>query len=665
MRRTLIPLLLALVFAPRSLAQSTWYVDQSGGGDFTGIQQAISSPIVQSGDLVLVRPGTYPEALQLVEKALHIKSTSGPSNTLIHNPYPGSGHYAIYGSSISATSILEGFSITSLGNNVVRLISTPFTLRLCQINNHDSSGYAAVQISGASTVLIESCSLNDNIGINNYAGAIQIEGGNVTIVNSEFQNNQSSNGGAIHQIAGTLLISGSDFINNQASNRGGAVKCGSGTTATFLSCRFEGNSATTLDGGAIEHYGGQFVVQLCDFTGNYSGRDGAAIYGYTNSASHSVAIDSCTIRNSSSGKPNGYSLQGIGDHGGSFTVSKTLFLDNLGTSLALFNSRLSADMTVRQCSIIGGSEIGLYLQSSTATDCILRQNFRQAATYGSATITFSNVEGGWQGTGNIDLDPEFIDPLNGDFRLLDSSPCIDSGDPGSPEDPDGTRADMGAYYYDQHPVDGDTDDDGIPDVDEVPLYGTDPREYDTDEDGLPDGLEVGITIPHLDSNLNFFIADEDPGTTTNPLVGDSDGGGVLDGTEDYDHNGAVDTWDTDPNNGADESFVAYFSGIIPGGKVRIEVWGATPFETIIPAYSLKGPGPSPTGLGILVDLSRPITLMDPFLSDAEGRASVDRLPVPNSAPLGLPVWMQVVEVPLSNNLEPRASNSVLITVGAY
>ena len=27
------------------------------------------------------------------------------------------------------------------------------------------------------------------------------------------------------------------------------------------------------------------------------------------------------------------------------------------------------------------------------------------------------------------------------------SPCIDTGDPNSPVDPDGTRADMGAYYY--------------------------------------------------------------------------------------------------------------------------------------------------------------------------------------------------------------------------
>ena len=345
-------------------------------------------------------------------------------------------------------------------------------------------------------------------------------------------------------------------------------------------------------------------------------------------------------------------------------VSNCLFLDNTGTSLALFNVQGISQMTVRQCTIIGSSQVGLYLDEAVAVDCILRQNYQQAATYDNATISYSNVEGGWLGTGNIDLEPEFVDEANGNFHLLPTSACIDSGDPASPEDPDGTRADMGAYYYDQHPVDGDTDDDGIPDVDEVPLYGTDPREYDTDEDGLPDGLEVGITIPHPDSNLNFFIADEDPGTTTNPLVGDSDGGGILDGTEDHDHNGAVDSWDTDPNNGSDDEFAVYFSGIIPGGTVHIEVWGALPLETIIPAYSLNGPGPTQTGLGFAVDLNRPIVSMDPFLSDASGRASVDRLPIPHSAPLGLPVWMQAVEISLNHPGGPRKSNPVLIPIGS-
>ena len=53
------------------------------------------------------------------------------------------------------------------------------------------------------------------------------------------------------------------------------------------------------------------------------------------------------------------------------------------------------------------------------------------------------------GEGSISANPRFVDPENGDYHLQANSPCIDAGDPNSPLDPDGTRADIGAYYYHQ------------------------------------------------------------------------------------------------------------------------------------------------------------------------------------------------------------------------
>lgn len=41
-----------------------------------------------------------------------------------------------------------------------------------------------------------------------------------------------------------------------------------------------------------------------------------------------------------------------------------------------------------------------------------------------------------------------MNPTLDDFHLLAISPCINTGDPNSPLDPDGTRADMGALYFD-------------------------------------------------------------------------------------------------------------------------------------------------------------------------------------------------------------------------
>ena len=41
------------------------------------------------------------------------------------------------------------------------------------------------------------------------------------------------------------------------------------------------------------------------------------------------------------------------------------------------------------------------------------------------TISHSNIEGGWAGTGNIDADPQFVG--NGDYHLTPTSPCIENG----------------------------------------------------------------------------------------------------------------------------------------------------------------------------------------------------------------------------------------------
>jgi len=58
---------------------------------------------------------------------------------------------------------------------------------------------------------------------------------------------------------------------------------------------------------------------------------------------------------------------------------------------------------------------------------------------GSATSTYSDIQGGWTGEGNIDEDPLFVGTGNHPFSLLEDSPCIDAGNPDpiyyDPEDP--------------------------------------------------------------------------------------------------------------------------------------------------------------------------------------------------------------------------------------
>ena len=72
-----------------------------------------------------------------------------------------------------------------------------------------------------------------------------------------------------------------------------------------------------------------------------------------------------------------------------------------------------------------------------------------------AQITFSDIQGGFTandirdisyGAGNISSDPIFVNPSADDYSLSVGSPCIDAGDPNSPNDADGSRADMGFRY---------------------------------------------------------------------------------------------------------------------------------------------------------------------------------------------------------------------------
>ena len=61
--------------------------------------------------------------------------------------------------------------------------------------------------------------------------------------------------------------------------------------------------------------------------------------------------------------------------------------------------------------------------------------------------TYNDIENGWEGMGNIDIDPLFENIGNNEFQLQQISPCKNTGDPHSLCDPDGTRSDMGALYF--------------------------------------------------------------------------------------------------------------------------------------------------------------------------------------------------------------------------
>ena len=168
----------------------------------------------------------------------------------------------------------------------------------------------------------------------------------------------------------------------------------------------------------------------------------------------------------------------------------------------------------------GGSGGAMYNSDSspTVTNCVLWDNSPDTFSGpGAPIVSFSDVEGGYDGEGNIEADPLFVDPDAGNYHLSVASPCIDAADntavpkgitsdlDGNPrfvDDPcttdtgnsDGTNplVDMGAYEF-QVSCPWDLECDGTVGITDflelLSVWGTDPDgPPDFDGDGT-----VGIT----------------------------------------------------------------------------------------------------------------------------------------------------------------------------
>ena len=179
----------------------------------------------------------------------------------------------------------------------------------------------------------------------------------------------------------------------------------------------------------------------------------------------------------------------------------------------------------------------------------------------------------------FDLDNDGLS--NGQEGVLGTDPDDPDSDNDGIDDGDEVGNDAVLNLGDTNPLDADTDNDGLSDGDEVlgadalPNSGdeTDPLDPDSDADGLNDGLESGVTTPvaagtsdgnntpfaGTDTGSPNFVADTEPGTTTDPTDPDTDNDGLQDGVEDSNGDGATGpvviggtgssgSGETDPNN---------------------------------------------------------------------------------------------------------------------
>ena len=120
-------------------------------------------------------------------------------------------------------------------------------------------------------------------------------------------------------------------------------------------------------------------------------------------------------------------------------VINNTFLDNNGMGVYLYDGCTVSFIN----NILVGTDVGGGLNVGWGM-VVLNADYNDV--WDNSPANYVNCQPGGH---DISLDPMFVDPGIGDFHLQEGSPCIDAGDPASPLDPDGTIADMGAFYYDQ------------------------------------------------------------------------------------------------------------------------------------------------------------------------------------------------------------------------
>ncbi|MHC4320402.1 MAG: right-handed parallel beta-helix repeat-containing protein, partial [Planctomycetota bacterium] len=412
--------------------------------------------------------------------------------------------------------------------------------------------------------------LFDGVGGGLYADASALD-----IAHCTFRDNSSDNHGGAIYLDDTLgvVISDCVFENNRSlggPGAGGGGIAGFFDTDTVVSgCEFTGNSAGNVGGGIAVSWSYEevpaFRLADCTFTDNTAARTGGGAFLQDLDA---TVVD-CMIRYNTVPADSD-----LGWGGGLQTSGVTLVVNSVisGNSVPVAGGGIfvgnNDELTVVNCSI-GGNHAddggGVYL-SSGATAAIQNsivwgntavgevgepaQIFIEDADPTYVSLDYSDVQGltgDLGGTGNIDADPMFADPDNGDFRLSAGSPCIDAGDntavpgdiatdlAGNPrfvDDPDTVDTgdgdppivDMGAYEFQGLPCPWDLDGDSNVFVTDLLMllanWGPcDGCPADFNDDGIVNVLDLLALI------ANFGPC---PGS---PCVWDVTGDGVVDNAD--------------------------------------------------------------------------------------------------------------------------------------
>ena len=208
-------------------------------------------------------------------------------------------------------------------------------------------------------------------------------------------------------------------------------------------------------GSAIELHSSSVTIKNCIIQGNLATAYGGAIL--CDGKNSSVTIQNSTISGNSTLDSGGGGIILLNCWTSTSTIQNCIISENYaygsGGGIRTSNSKLTIVNSTITGNSTGANGGGIFSDSilPTITNTILWNNGSETA--GGATVTYSCVQGGYTGEGNINADPLFVNAAAGDYNLQDASPCIDKGTSsdapatdieGNPRD---AHPDIGAYEY--------------------------------------------------------------------------------------------------------------------------------------------------------------------------------------------------------------------------
>jgi hypothetical protein len=359
----------------------------------------------------------------------------------------GGGAYIFNGSTVTFTgnTFNNNSSSKSYGGGAYIYKGSTVTFTGNTFNNNSSYGGGAY-INNGSTVTFTDNTFTNNRSSSNIGGGAHIsKGSTVTFTDNIFTNNSSSGvgGGAYIYSFSTVTFTGNTFNNNSSSNIGGGAYIYSGSTVTFTGNTFNNNSSRSYGGG------GCIIGSTVNFTGNTLNNNSSKSYGGCAYITLKTALN--CINNTIS--------QNISENNGAglcVTIPETTGTFNIHNNI-IWNNTSQEDYN------------DIYIEG-----------FGQELT--AHNNIFSDAKAFWtDASNNRDIDPLFFDPDNNDFHLKPNSPCINAGNPNSPELPefdlDGNPRiglpDIGAYEFSNstpHPAD--IDNNWTIDAQEFQTYNT-------------------------------------------------------------------------------------------------------------------------------------------------------------------------------------------------